>query len=128
MKKLLLDSSVVIDFLRQPSKKETLLATLVKDGYQLCISIITHAELYAGKSVWENASARQELQVLFSGMKILPLETEISQKAGGIKAKYGINLLDAIIAATSVVHDLQLATRNVRDFNKIKGIRLFAAI
>lgn len=125
MKKVLLDTSVIIDFLRRKDKDRTPLFTLAQQDIDLYISIITHTELYAGKSIWENKKAKDELETLFSGMKILPLEHNISQKAGKIKAEYNLNLLDAIVAATAVVHNLELVTLNIKDFEKIEEINLF---
>lgn len=125
MKKVLLDTSVIIDFLRRKDKEKTLLFVLAQQKIHLYISIITHTELYAGKSVWEKKKAQNELEVLFYGMKILDLEPNISEKAGEIKAKYNLDLLDAIVAATSIIHKLELATLNIKDFNKVKEINLF---
>lgn len=124
MKKLLLDTSVIIDFLRRKDKKDTFLKKLSRQD--LYISIVTHTELYCGKSVWESKTANQELKKLFSIFTILPLITGISQNAGKIKAyNHDRTILDCIIAATSIVHNLDLATLNIKDFEKIQGIKLF---
>lgn len=124
--KILLDTSVIIDFLRRKDKERSLLYSLAKKDYQIHLSIITHTELYAGKSVWENKKAAIELETLFSGMNLLLLDEEISKSAGKIKALYNIHLIDAIIAATAIYHELDLATLNLKDFQKIKGLKLFA--
>lgn len=125
MAKILLDTSIIIDFLKRKDKVKTLLFSLAQSDYPLYISIITHTELYAGKSIWENQKAQEELEALFSGIDILPLGTEISKKAGAVKAKYNLNLLDAIIAATTITHNLSLAALNLKDFQKIKAVNLF---
>ncbi len=125
MKKILLDTSILIDFIRRDNKENTLLVRFIKEGYSLYVSILTHTEVYAGRSVWESTVVRQEAEKLFSGMEIIPLEKEISTKAGEIKAFCRTTLTDAVIAATALVHDVALATLNVKDFEKIKGIRLF---
>ena len=52
-KEVLLDISVIIDFLRRKKKEQTVLYLLVEGDYDLSIFLITHTELYAGKSVWE---------------------------------------------------------------------------
>lgn len=126
MKKILLDTSVIIDFVRRNNKESTILFRLTKKGYRPCISILTHTEVYSGKSVWEQHSARYEVEKLFSGMEILPLESEISKKAGEIKAHSNSTLIDAIIAATALVHGLELSTLNNKDFEHIKNLRLFS--
>lgn len=127
MDKILLDSSVIVDFARVKNKDSTLLQSLVNQNYNLYISIITHTELFAGKSIWERSSAKNELETLLSEMNILPLEENISVKAGEIKAKYNLDLIDAIIGATSILHNLDLVTLNTKDFGKIKGIKLYLA-
>jgi tRNA(fMet)-specific endonuclease VapC len=126
MSELLLDTSIIIDFLRRKDKESSVLLTLVQENRKLSISIITHIELYAGRSVWEKKEALEELEKLFSGVSILPLQEEISRKAGEIKAKHGTNLLDAIIAATALIHRLDLVTLNVKDFENIKGISIYS--
>ena len=121
MKKILLDTSIIIDFLRRKDKSDSLLNKISNNF--LYISIVTHTELYAGKSIWEREEAKQELEKFLSIMKVIPLVEEISQMAGRIKA-YNMNIstLDCIIAATARTHKLDLATLNIKDFEKIAGI------
>lgn len=124
MNKLILDTSIIIDFLRRKDKEQTYLYKLSKED--LYVSIVTHTELYAGRSVWENKIAREELEELFSGINILPLEQEVSQQAGKVKAYHpNMTLLDCIIAATSIKHKLGLVTFNTKDFAEIKEIIIF---
>lgn len=125
MKKVLLDTSVIIDFVRRKDKKNALLFSLSKKGYELHISILTHTELYAGKNVWRGIEAEQDLEKLFYGMYILPLETEISKKAGKIRAQNNTTIIDAIIAATAINHGLSLVTLNLKDFEGIGELLLF---
>lgn len=124
MKQVLVDSSVLIDFLRRSDKTDTILFNLVSQQYQLYASIITHTELFSGKSVWEKKLARDELKKLFSGITFLSLDEAISEKSGQIKAKSEINLLDAIIGATAILTQLKLVTLNVKHFSKIKQLKL----
>ena len=126
MDELLLDTSIIIDFLRRKDKENSTLFTLVQEKRKLAISIITHTELYAGRSVWERKEALEELEKLFSGVNILPLQEEVSRKAGEIKAKFGVGLLDAIIAATALTNKLDLATLNIKDFEKIKVVSIYS--
>lgn len=123
MKKVLLDTSVIVDFLRRADKKNTLLFKLSAED--LYISIVTHTEIYCGKSVWEKARAQEEVEQLFSGINILPLVIEISQTAGKIKAKnQNRNILDCIIGATANHHNLELATLNRKDFERMEGVHI----
>lgn len=126
MPKILIDTSIIIDYLRQKDKSKTLLYYFGHHRYQLYASIITHAESYAGKSVWERKEAMELLEKLFSNIKILPLEERFSKKAGLISAtNHNLEIVDAIIASTAISFDLELATFNIKDFEKIEGIKLF---
>lgn len=127
MARILIDTSVIIDFLRQRDKSKTLLFNLAHSNYDLCASIITYAESYAGKSVWEKPDARKALETLFSNIKILPMGEELSRKAGEISANYDTDIIDAIIAATAMVHRISLVTLNIKDFKEIDGITLWRA-
>lgn len=124
--KVLLDSSLVIDLLRRQDKASTWLYNLSGEEYQLYASIITHAELYAGKSVWEKSTAREELIEIFSGIKLLRLTKMISEQSGQIRADYDINLIDAIIAATAVIQELPLATLNQKHYVRIPNLKLLS--
>jgi predicted nucleic acid-binding protein len=53
---------------------------------------------------------------------IIPVDSQIARLAGFFKRKYKILLPDAIIAATSYLTNTILATRNIKDFKRIKEI------
>lgn len=125
MKKLLIDTSVLIDFLRVKSQKEeTLYYKLAKAGHPFYASILTHSELFSGKSIWEDKNARSAAEKLFSEIELIPLDITVSQQAGKIRAYYDITLIDSIIAATALINKLRLVTLNKKDFKKIKGLKL----
>lgn len=125
MKQVLIDTSVLIDFLRRKNKETSFLVKILKQNHSPAISIITYAEVFAGKSAWQKKQARKELDELLKGMETFCLNREVAQLAGKLRAKYKINLLDAFIAAEAIISNLPLATLNIKDFNKIKKIKLF---
>lgn len=125
MKKVLLDTSVLIDFLRRKDKEKSFLAEILRLDYSPVISIVTHTELFAGKRVWQKKRARDELEELLSGLKIVILNQEVSRLAGRMRAKYQIKLLEAIIAAEAIISHLPLATLNLKDFKKVKEVKIF---
>lgn len=124
MNKILLDTSVIIDFLRRKDRKQTLLFKLANED--LYISILVHTELYAGKSIWKKTTAKKALEKVLSELTILPLDIETSQKAGEIKAyHHNASLIDCIIAATAQIHKLHLASFNMKDFAPIENLKLY---
>ena len=124
LNKILLDTSIIIDYLRIRNKNSTILKYLADKNYKLFISIISHTELYAGKNIWKEAVARKELELVLSGLEILNLDKTISIKAGKIRSEYNLEITDSIIASTALSYKLKLATLNVRDFKDIKAIQL----
>lgn len=125
MKKLLVDTSVTIEFIRLKEKSETPIVKLVQRDFQLVVSIITYFEMYAGKSVWENRKAKADVERLLAGMEVLGLDATIAQKAGELRARFGLSAMDALIASTAAYHQLPLVTLNLKHFNKIPGLLLF---
>lgn len=121
---MLIDSSLIIDFLRRKDKRGSWFHSLIASDKQLMVSVITQAELYAGKSVWEKKRARDELGLIFSALRILPLSEEIAISAGKIRAIYGVDLIDSLIAATAISKSVSLATMNYKHFKSITNLKL----
>lgn len=115
----LTDTNVVIDYLNNklPDNASDLL-----DERELEISVITRMELLS----WRNAEA-QELLVLedfISSVTRWGLDEPIILRGIEIRKKGRIKLPDAIIAASALVLDLTLMTRNIGDFKNINGLKL----
>lgn len=56
-------------------------------------------------------------------MKLL-VDSPIARGAGEIRRKYKTKTPDALIASTAVMYQAPLVTRNVRDFKKIKELKV----
>ena len=55
---------------------------------------------------------------------IYPVEENISNKAIELKRRSPIKLADSVIAATALLNNLKLATRNRDDFRGIDGLEI----
>ena len=119
--KILLDSDVLIDFLRGNKKA---IEFMDKFSSQIILSPIVIAELYAG------VKGENELEVLdnfISLFNTVPITSEIA-KAGGLYKRdfgksYGVGLADAILAATADKEKADLKTLNVKHYPMIKGLK-----
>ena len=127
----LLDTNVLSDARRQTFPElNAWLASQVRAD--LTISIISLLEIERGILQVErrDASAGQHLRAwleaeimpAFSG-RILPIDVSVARTAAGLHVPDPMPEMDALIAATAIVHDLILVTHNTKDFERT-GIRL----
>ncbi len=118
-RKYLMDTNAVIDYLgnKLPSNAAAML-----DEEELGISVNTRMELLA----WRNATAQQIsiLKEFIDSTIIHNLEESVILGGIELRKNYRIKLPDAIIAATALVYDLTLVTRNIDDFKNLEGIDL----
>lgn len=59
----------------------------------------------------------------FAYATVIVPDQQIFDRAIEIRKKYHLKLGDSLIAATALVHKLQIYTRNLGDFERIKGIK-----
>jgi predicted nucleic acid-binding protein len=64
------------------------------------------------------------LQSFIGDALVIELEQPIKLKTADIRKAHKIMLPDAIIAATALVYDLTLISRNVIDFKGIQGLKV----
>ncbi len=100
MNELVFDTDILVDHLRG-TNKATELIEKVKEGSIIgYISILTEAELFAGKDSEDN-NKRMLLTELLSLFNKIEVNEAIARLAGEFRRKYNITLADAIIAATA---------------------------
>jgi predicted nucleic acid-binding protein len=64
------------------------------------------------------------LDVIFQRLTVHALDERVVQQAIELRQQRRMNLADAVIAATALVHGLPLVTRNTADFLHVPGLRL----
>ncbi len=118
----LIDSNVLIDHLRRHALMTSFVENALVNDFALQISIVTIAEIYAGASM-DIEGARTEAEDLLGNFGIVPLDERITRKAGEIKRRYRIDLIDAIIAASAMLTESILITKNVKHFAGIPELK-----
>lgn len=118
---MLLDTCIVIDYLRQKPGAITYLEDMnTVPG----ITTATVAELYAGV---RGDKERELIGALVSSFEVYTLDAGIAREAGVILQKYkpahGLDLIDAMIAATALTHSLGLATQNLKHFPMFPALK-----
>ncbi len=117
----MIDTNAVIDYLgkKLPLDGLTFLDQII-DQIPI-ISVITKIEVLGFNASDEHY---QILTDFMNDASILNLSNHIVDASIEIRKNYKTKLPDAIIAATAIVHGLTLISRNVSDFNKIKGLQI----
>lgn len=130
----LLDSDVVIAALKKKDSIEEL-ESLGQQAKPIFISVITFFEVWDGifgsrRIPLETGKLEFDAFVKKFIERIFLVDEKICVKAGEIRAglrKSGelVGNLDILIAATCIVNDLTLVTRNKKHSSRIKELRLF---
>ncbi len=120
----LLDTDVLIDELRQVPLAGQVLRAVAQQG-ALAVSMFTRLELLVG---CRDLVSKQRVERLLRGFELLPITAEISELTNQLVTTYwlghNLHFVDAHIAATALVHDVPLLSKNQRDFRFIPGLQL----
>ena len=118
----LLDTNIVIYYLKAalPLKAMQLLNTIVDD--QPTLSVITKIEVLGFNS--PNKEEQDFTTLFIEVADIINLDETIVAQTIELRKQLHIKLPDAIIAATAMVYNLTLLTRNTSDFNRIPNLLL----
>ncbi|MCP9769779.1 type II toxin-antitoxin system VapC family toxin [Lacihabitans sp. LS3-19] len=90
------------------------------------ISDVTIAELlYGARNQQELKTLRKDLNNINS-IRINELISELSiQLIDKYSLSHNLNLPDSLIAATSILNEMEFFTLNIKDFKFIEGIKLY---
>jgi len=126
----LLDTNVLSEIIKKTP--DTKVASWLEDGLDediLFMSVLTIGEIRKGACVLPNASRRaaieawleKDLKVRFSG-RILPISEAIADRWGILSGHARMNktvlpVIDGLMAATALDHNLIFVTRNVKDIS-----------
>lgn len=64
------------------------------------------------------------LENVLGELRMLPVSETVLREAASLRRRKRMKLGDSIIAATALVHGLDLVTRNEEDFKGIEGLRV----
>lgn len=120
---MVIDTSIFIDYLRAKNKAKTRLQNLPDDTV-IYVSSVTLYELYMGATTprkWV------DIKKLTDGITVLSFNQEVAEKAAIIyqelrRANELIEFRDIFIAATAIIHDLPVLSRNAKHFKRIKAL------
>ena len=121
---ILCDTNVIIEALK---KNPAVIQTIEKIGLdRIAISVVTAMELYYGAL---NKAELKKIKRHLSSIRIFHIDEEISVTASALIERYikshGLQIPDALIAATSLNQAIKLYTGNKKDFVFIEKISLY---
>ena len=122
MSGVLVDTNILIDYLRDRPQAVKYVETGLGN---MSISALTAAELHAGA---RDDAERQNLRDFTAAFNVIPADAAICEMGGDFRAKYApshdIDLIDGLIAATSVLLDIPLVTLNKKHFPMLENVVL----
>lgn len=119
----ILDTNVAIDHLRGRPQAVALLEGLAERGENIVASEVVRIELLAGV----RESERESLESFCEALGWLPVNEEIARAAGELAGRHrksyqGIDIVDYIIAATTLALGGELLTTNVKHYPMLEGL------
>lgn len=122
--KIVSDTNIIIDHLRNIPRATSLLEEIENGSFEGYISTITILELLAAPRMTEQRF--ETIKALVEMFERVPVDERIATVAGSYLAKYrasyGLEPMDAIIAATASVNEAVLFTLNTKHFRFIEGL------
>lgn len=122
--KILVDTNILIDHLRNITKATELLEEIENKNFEGLLSTINILELMAAPKMTEKRF--ESIKCLLDIFEHVPVDSNIAIVAGRYLAKYrashGLEPMDAIIAASARVNEAVLFTLNIKHFKFIEGL------
>lgn len=124
----LLDTNIVSDLVRNPQGRVA--ERIFKVGEtQVCTSIVVAAELRYGAEKKQSARLSAQLEAVLGAIEVLPLEKPVDVEYGRLRTRLEhagepIGANDLLIAAQAMALGCTLVTDNVREFARIKQLRV----
>jgi predicted nucleic acid-binding protein len=122
---LLLDTDIFINYLRgQKDESDFIYRLLVKDEYDGYYSSITEVELLAAFKISE--AQANKINALLNTIYRVEVNSAVARHAGRLLANFrktnGLEMPDAIIAASALACGATLVTKNAKHYSFIPGL------
>lgn len=131
----LVDTNVISEARKRQRANRGVLAFFrqaAKSDLDLYLSVVTVGELRRGVELVRHRGDERQAATLDAWLgtvlsdfaqSILPVDEDVGQLWGCLRVPHPEHALDKLIAATALIHDLTVVTRNVDDFAGL-GVRV----
>jgi len=122
-RRVLIDTSIFIEYFRKENKQKSLLYHLTKEGYGLITSAICYFEYMSG------SKNREFDKLLFENIEVLAFDKNQAYIASEIyqdlkKKNSLIEFRDILIASSAMAQNIFLVTLNTKHFERIEKLDL----
>ena len=115
---MILDSNIII---YSALPEDEFLRDFIEENLPL-VSEISRLEVLGFHNLGDDLI--EYFEAFFFASTIIPISSEIVERAISIRQTRKLSLGDALIAATALENDLTLVTRNTKDFRWIDSLKL----
>jgi predicted nucleic acid-binding protein len=118
----LIDTNILIYHTKGLKSVSNFISEIIaKQAFNL--SILTKIEFLG----WNKHSSEgfEKCRRLIELANVYTVDEDIAEQAIELKRQSKIRLADAVIAATAIVNNFKLVTRNVDDYKAVKGLEIF---
>ena len=117
-KRYLINTNILIEYSSNylPNKAQYFVSEIIDEDFN--ISVINKIEILGHNSVGK------QIENFISLSTILPLTDDVIDMTIELRKSNKSKLPDAVIAATAIVNDFILLTRNIKDFENISELKV----
>ena len=123
MRKYLLDTNILIYYWNGdiPEAERDRIEAILKHSF--IVSIITKIELLGWRK--HTPEGFKKAREFLERAEILPIDDYLAELTIELKRDNNIKLADGLIAATALLNDLVLVTRNEEDFSDLTDLEIY---
>jgi predicted nucleic acid-binding protein len=127
----LLDTNVICETIKPSPNKQVLEWLDSIDAHNFSLSVLTLGEIRKGIEKHHDQVRKQKIIRWLEGDiikrfygRIINIDAAVADKWGYLSARATMPVADSIIAASAIVYNHKLVTRNVKDFQAIIGLEI----
>lgn len=97
----------------------------------LYVSVLSLGEIRKGVEKLQEKSRKDRMTswlendlVFWFEDRVVPISVDVADKWGYITSMGSLPAIDSLLAATALVHNMKLVTRNVGDFEMVSGLEI----
>lgn len=118
---MILDTNILIAYLNGEIEVIETLSSWRRENRALFISSISVAEVLSLPSL--SPQDTQKIKIFLSDFIAIPFDNYLAETVAQLRRKYKISIPDAVIAATALIRNAPLVTRDV-GFRKVKELNI----